>query len=86
MRNCWRMFFVFAKINKNGNLGWETLGNALIAYKKTLSKFRSNMWGITWSIIGHMRRDGHLGSLTISRFARIYYDFDFIYFAQIDVL
>ena len=29
MGNCWRNFFLFLPKNKNGNLGWGTLGDAL---------------------------------------------------------
>jgi len=43
MWNCWRKFFLFLpKKNKNGNLGWGTLGDALkmrdAAYKLNLRK------------------------------------------------
>ena len=30
-----KVFFVFAKKNKNSNLGWETLGDALIEWNVT---------------------------------------------------
>ena len=35
----------FAKINKNGNLGWETPRNALIAYKKNSLKISQQYVG-----------------------------------------